>query len=227
MEDQKPLTEQESLELITKMIHKAKNGFHESGTSAILWGTVVGIAGLVSFSEIQWNFSIGFDIWLITLIAIIPQIVISIRQARQRKVVKYEESSVNAIWLVFGISIFALSFYNNVIPGISDKSFASDGFELLIKNTKTGESKHFVPYILSASSLFLLLYGMPTLATGIATKFRPMIIGGLLCYIYFLISCYTPSKYDLLLNGIAGITNWLIPGLILRKCYLKDRKENV
>ena len=98
MEDQKPLTEQESLELITKMIHKAKNGFHESGTSAILWGTVVGIAGLVSFSEIQWNFSIGFDIWLITLIAIIPQIVISIRQARQRKVVKYEQCHLAGIW---------------------------------------------------------------------------------------------------------------------------------
>ena len=118
MEDQKPLTEQESLELITKMIHKAKNGFHESGTSAILWGTVVGISGLLSFSEIQWNFSIGFDIWLITLIAIMPQIVISIRQAIQRKVVKYEESSVNAIWLAFGISIFALYFYNNMLSCI-------------------------------------------------------------------------------------------------------------
>jgi hypothetical protein len=227
MEEQKPLTEKESLELITKMINKAKSSYNESGTGPILWGTVVGIAGLTSFAENNWNFSIGFDIWIITLLAIIPQVVISIRDARKRKVVRYEESSLNAIWLVFGISIFALTFYNNVLPDITDRLLNADGVELLIKNNKTGEIKHFVPYIFSASSLFLLLYGIPTLATGLATKFRPMIIGGILCYCLFVISCYTPTKYDMLLNGIAGIINWLIPGLILRSCYIKDKKANV
>jgi hypothetical protein len=227
MEEQKPLTEKESLELITKMINKAKSSYNESGTGPILWGTVVGIAGLTSFAENNWNFSIGFDIWIITLLAIIPQVVIAIRDARKRKVVRYEESSLNAIWLVFGISIFALTFYNNVLPDITDRLLNADGVELLIKNNKTGEIKHFVPYIFSASSLFLLLYGIPTLATGLATKFRPMIIGGILCYCLFVISCYTPTKYDMLLNGIAGIINWLIPGLILRSCYIKDKKANV
>ena len=227
MEEEKLLTEKESLELITKMINKAKNGFHESGTGPILWGTVVGIAGLTSFAENHWNFSIGFDIWIITLLAIIPQVIISIRAARKRKAVRYEESSLNAIWLVFGISIFALTFYNNAIPGISDRLLAADGVELLIKNKITGETKHFMPYVLSASSLFLLMYGIPTLSTGLATKFRPMIIGGIICYILFIISCYTPTKYDMLLNGMAGICNWLIPGLILRNRFIKRRKENV
>jgi len=114
-----------------------------------------------------------------------------------------------------------------VIPGITDKLLAAEGVELLIKNNITGETKHFVPYALSASSLFLLMYGIPTLSTGLATKFRPMIIGGVICYGLFVVSCYTPTKYDMLLNGIAGICNWLIPGLILRNRYIKGRKANV
>jgi hypothetical protein len=121
MTQEKELTEQESLQLITEMIHKAKSSFHESGTSAILWGSVVGFAGLMSFAERFWGFSIGFDIWLIVLAAFIPQIIISIREGKNRKVVTYEESSQNAIWLVYGVSIFALNFYLNVVPGASRK----------------------------------------------------------------------------------------------------------
>jgi hypothetical protein len=81
--------------------------------------------------------------------------------------------------------------------------------------------------VVSAYSLLLLLYAMPTLATGIARKFAPMLVGGILCYIYFIISCFTSSTYDLLLNGLAGITCWLIPGFVLRDRYLKGKAVNV
>jgi hypothetical protein len=54
------------------------------------------------------------------------------------------------------------------------------------------------------------------MVTGIATKFKPMLYGAILCYIFFIISCFTAHEYDMLLNGLAGIFNWLIPGLILR-----------
>ena len=36
--EEKVLTEKESLALITGMITKAKNHYHESGSSALLWG---------------------------------------------------------------------------------------------------------------------------------------------------------------------------------------------
>jgi hypothetical protein len=83
--EEKKLTEQESLRLITEMIHKAKSSFHESGTSAILWGSVVAIAGFTSFAERFWNFSIGFDIWLLVLAAFIPQLIISIKESKHKK----------------------------------------------------------------------------------------------------------------------------------------------
>ena len=40
MEDKK-LSEQESLSLITQMINKAKNSYHDTGMGAMLWGAVI------------------------------------------------------------------------------------------------------------------------------------------------------------------------------------------
>jgi hypothetical protein len=228
MAEEKKLTEQESLQLITEMIHKVKSSFHESGTSAILWGSVIGFCGLFSFLQIQFNFSVGgFDVWLLTFIALVPQIVITIRESRQKRILTYEETAMNAIWIVFAISIFALVFYNNAVPRIAENSYAKEGIELFQKNIVTGEITTFHPYILSVSSVFLILYAVPTLATGLARKFTPMIIGGIICYMLFLISCFTTYKYDMLLHAIAGIINWLIPGLILRKDFLKGKSVNV
>lgn len=224
MTEEKKMSEQESLELITSMINKAKGQYHESGTGPILWGTVVGIAGLTSFAERYWNFRLGCDIWWIVLLAFIPQIVISIREGRQKKAVAYSEAYLNSIWLVFGVSVFMLTFYFNVIPGASEHLMAAENESLWIKDLRTGELRQARPFVLSAQSLLLLLYAMPTLATGVAQKFRPMVIAGVLCYGFFIASCFLPNTYDLLLNGIAGICNWLIPGLILRNRYKTGKR---
>src|SRR5450759_2704235 len=105
---QENFSKEESLKLITEMIQKAKHSFHENGTSAILWGSVIGIAGLVNFAELYWNYNIGFDIWLIVLAAIIPQVFISVRKSKQKQVVTHIEGVMDTIWIVYGISIFAL-----------------------------------------------------------------------------------------------------------------------
>src|SRR6476469_10185910 len=100
--DEENFSGEESLKLITEMIQKAKHCFHENGSSAILWGSVVGLAGLVNFAELYWDFYIGFDIWLIVMAAIIPQGIISIRQSRSRKVMTHTEAAMNTIWIVYG-----------------------------------------------------------------------------------------------------------------------------
>ena len=221
MEQEKKLTEKESLQLITEMIQKAKGSFHESGASAILWGTVVAFCGLVSFAEKQWNFSIGFDIWLLILLAIIPQIYITFREKKKKLVKTYQQSATDNIWVVYAISLAAVVLYQNIVPAVSDKLMLSDGMQLLQKNLQTGEVKDFHFFIPGMSSVYLIIYAFPTIATGLVNKFKPMIYGAMVCYGLFIISLYTPFKYDMLLMGLAGIVNWLIPGFILRKRYLK------
>lgn len=225
MAEQK-MTEQESLQIITDMIQKAKASFHETGASAILWGSVVGLAGLISFAEQKWSFYIGFDIWLLVLAAIIPQVYISIRENRNRKVVSHHEAMMDAVWMVYGISIFAMLFYVNIIPGETEKLLNQEGKQLLLK-AADGTVNPMKPFVPSFNSLLIVLYAIPTLATGIAMRFRPMIIGGIICYIFFVVSCFTSNTWDYLLNGLAGIVNWLIPGIILYNRHLKGKRVNV
>jgi hypothetical protein len=225
--EEKNISEQESLRLIQEMIGKAKSHFHEGGTSSILWGTVIGTCGLVSFAEQQWDFSIGFDIWLLTLAAIIPGVWFNIRESKKRMVKTHQEVATNIVWNVFGISIVCLVLYANIVPSVSERLFASDNIELLSKNMLTGELKHYRPGTLSLSSIFLIIYAFPTLATGWITKFKPMTIGAIVCYCFFIASLFTSFKYDMLLSGLAGIGNWLIPGLILNRRYRKAKSAHV
>ena len=225
--NEKPMSEQESLALITQMIQKAKSHFHESGASAILWGSVVGFCGFFSFAQKYWNWNIKFDIWTIAMVTIIPQVWLNIRDKKRKVVKTHEENVIDAIWMVYAISIFALLFYINVVPQVSVKLFVSDGVELLKRNIQTGQITTYKPFILSASSLLILLYAIPTLATGIGQKFLPMIVGAIFCYGFFVASCFTSGTWDALLNGLAAIFNWLIPGLILRNRFLKAKAANV
>jgi hypothetical protein len=220
--NEQPLNEQESLRLITEMIGKAKKTFHETGTSAILWGSVIAFCGLTRFAEMYWNFRMPFDVWILTLVALLPQVIISVRESRQRIVRTHTQEAMNAVWLVYGISVFALIFYFNVVPHAFGRELAARDITLLQRvGAETKTSSVFIP---SYGSLLILLYGIPTLVTGIAQKFRPMLIGAALCYAFFLISCYTNNTWDMFLNGAAGIFNWLIPGLILRARYRNEKR---
>ncbi len=228
MQETKLMTEQESLEIIQSMIQKAKASYHDKGISSLLWGSVVTIASLVSFTQKQYDFYIGFDIWLIVLFAIIPQIIISIKEGKEIKVKKYEDETIDTVWMVYGISIFCLVFYQNITPNVSNNIIKNEGWQL---------TKHFInnlqpdviitPFVPSIFSLYLILYALPTLVTGVTKKFKPMIFGAIVCYAMFIVSCFTTSKYDMLCGAVAAISCWLIPGIILRKKYLKSKAANV
>lgn len=221
MSEENKLTGQESLQIITDMIQKVKGSFNENGSSAILWGAVVAFCGLVSFAQAQFNFSIGFDVWFLIMVAVIPQMIIVFREKKKKLVKTYQQAATDNIWLVYGISIVALVLYQNIVPGVSDKLMMSDGMQLLQKNIQTGEIENFHFFIPGISSIYLIVYAFPTIATGLVCKFKPMIYGAIICYGLFVISLYASFKYDMLLMGLAGIFNWLIPGLILRQRYLK------
>jgi hypothetical protein len=221
MSEENKLSGQESLQIITEMIQKVKGSFNENGSSAILWGAVVAFCGLLSFAQAQWHFSIGFDVWFLIMVAIIPQMFIVFQEKKKKLVKTYQQAATDNIWLVYGISIVALVLYQNIVPGVSDKLMTSDGAQLLQKNIQTGEIENFHFFIPGISSIYLIIYAFPTIATGLVCKFKPMVYGAIICYGLFIISLYAPFKYDMLLMGLAGIFNWLIPGLILRQRYLK------
>jgi hypothetical protein len=186
MEENK-LSENESLRLITEMITKAKSAYHSNGTGAIMWGIVIFVCSIIDFFKKQFHVDIGFDIWLLMFVALIPQFYMVFKNGKKKNFVSYEETTMGYVWGAFGASILMLMFFNNYYrPGHSE-------------------------------SLFLMLFGMPTFITGGMFRFKPMIIGGVICWALFGISLYTDLKINMLLMALAALSAWLIPGIILRK----------
>ena len=215
-QSEKHLTEKESLDLITQMINKAKESYYDTGVSAIMWGALITFCSLEKLAELQFNYQLPFDIFLLTLVAIIPQIFISKKENRQRKVKSYDDVYMNYIWLAFGICIFLMILIVN---------FIFNAWEPLANDYQNLTGKNPLRFNEYTASLFLLLYGMPTFITGAACKFKPMLWGGLICWACCIISLFTNIKIDLLLTAFSAVFAWLIPGLIMKRGYEKAKKE--
>ena len=197
MDNQEELSHKQSLELIEEMIYKAKNSYHESGTSALLWGGTIMFCSTVSFVNTWLKIDWLYMVWWLTFLALIPQIIISIRESKTQKFKLHTDDAMTGIWISFGIAIFLTSYYTNV--------FKPEG----------------------NACLFLILYGIPTFATGYTYGFKPMVIGGIVCWICAIISMYTSQRIDFSLFFISAFFAWFLPGLILRKDYLKKNVGNV
>jgi hypothetical protein len=191
MTEEKQLTEKESLELIASMISKAKNSYIESGIGPLVWGILITFCSLVTYFQIVFHFELAFDIWFISLFALIPQAYFSFRQKKPKTVTSHDESMMNYVWGTFAICIFMLSFYAS----------------------KTNSSHN--------TALYMMVYGIPTFITGGIRKFKPMIFGGLICWACSIASYYTGSANGMLLMALSSLSAWLIPGIILRRRYLK------
>jgi hypothetical protein len=191
------LTGQESLELIARMIRKAKNDYFDTGLSALLWGSAVTFCSLVTFVNYWLHWAALDYVWFLLVAAVVPQVIIAIRESKDRRRKSYEDDLMSGIWISFGIAIFLFSY--------------------IVSRYQ----------VVQQAGLYLVIYGIPTFATGYARGFRPMILGGLACWIFAILSTFTPNPYTLLYLAVSAQLAWFIPGLILRKCYLKAKTQHV
>lgn len=195
--EEEQLSEEESLKIITQMINKVKADYAESGVSALLWGAVITVCSIVSFLGEYFNTPSLSKIWWLTLAAVVFQIIFSIRENRKRKYKTYNEDAMGGIWISFGVAMFLFSFFVN-----------------------SARVDH-------ANTIFLIAYGIPTFATGFTRRFKPMIIGGIVCWVLSILNIYTPAPYNILYNAVAAQMAWFIPGLILRKRCRNVKTEHV
>ena len=218
-QQEKPLSEKESLELITTMINKAKESYHDTGISATMWGAVIAFCSLEKLAELQFGYQLPIDIYFLIFVAVIPQIYFSIKESRERKVKSYDDVYLDYIWLGFGICIFLLILISNTIQGNLNPLI--ERFRELTGRGDWTEFR-FGEYIMP---LYLMLYGLPTFITGAACKFKPMLWGGLFCWASCVVALFTPIKIDLLLAGVSAILAWFIPGLLMKKEYRIYKKQ--
>jgi hypothetical protein len=66
----------------------------------------------------------------------------------------------------------------------------------------------------------LLIAGIGTLVSGLVLRFRPLVFGGILFLLCSIASVVTPDRYKPLLQGIAVLFGYLIPGYRLKRSSL-------
>jgi hypothetical protein len=200
MEDNK-MTEKESLELISKMIIKAKGSYHDSGIGPVLWGSIITVCSLASFYAAKYNIYWLYYVWFLTIIAVVPQIIISAKEQKEKKFVGFTDAAAGAVWITFGFSMMVLSILENIM------------------RAKYNWGMH--------SSVYMLVYGIPTIIIGLICKVKPMVIGGIFCWVFAIASTFVPYPYPLLFMAASAIVAWLIPGLLINAKYRKHKTTNV
>jgi hypothetical protein len=215
---EKQLTEQESLLIIQQMINRAKSNFVDTGIGPMLWGAVITVCSLVQAAKIYYEFDLSFDIWLLALFAIVPQIFISVVERRERKAKGWDDDIMSYVWICFGIGVFVINFINNKMG--AELNPALDAYRELSGKSVSGTWTY-------ASCFLLFVFGFPTIITGAARKQRWMLAGGIFCWASAIIASFTPTYIDFLLMAFAATLSWLIPGIMLRKKYIEQKKANV
>jgi hypothetical protein len=74
--------------------------------------------------------------------------------------------------------------------------------------------------------LFLAIYGVPTFLSGIILRFKPLVWGGVSCWLLSVLSVIIPVEYHLLLVSAAMIVAWIVPGYLLRAKHKKSNPSN-
>ncbi|MEI7500299.1 MAG: hypothetical protein WCK84_07595 [Bacteroidota bacterium] len=211
-------TEKESLELIGKMINSAKNNLQKGlGNIFLLWGYLVASISLVIFillivlpGETKYY---SFFLWSLMAIGA-PFHIRLIKKMEQQQLVKtYIDKIMDFVWIAFTISIVTFIAGTLITTMLVLPSFTEveQGFEFL----------RWFPWTF-VTPFMLCLYGFALFVSGKAYQFKPLVTGGIICWVatlVLLVSFHHPHllKIQEMVLFISVIFGFIIPGHLLRK----------
>lgn len=185
---------EKSLRLITEMIETTKSSISDRSHYFLLWGWAVVIGCLTQyFLKVILNYPHHYYAWLVTPIAIVLHFIFVYNDRRKDRVKTFINEANIYLWTSVGLSFFALGFV-----------FSKIGWQ------------YCYPF-------YILLYAVGTYISGSLIKFKPMIMGGLLCFVLVVICVYLPSDFQILITAVAIVISYIIPGYMLRYQYKKQK----
>ena len=192
--EEKDITHEESLQLIKEMIVNAKSAYYSSGAWALLWGITNVICFSLAYLKAEVNINLPFNPFYLMGITILLQIYFDRKHRRSKQVKSYLETTSKYVWITFAISVTLL--------------------------TMTGGMTHLCYFTLP---MLLLIFAMPTFITGCIFKFPSMIVGGIICWILFIVTMFYQQYESYLLVAAGAFFAWVVPGIILQ---LKHNKRH-
>jgi len=197
----KPLNEQESLEIITRMIRNTQKKLERgAGGPFLIWGYATIITTLTVWIVIRLTLNPQFN-YLWFMIPVIGSIFMFYRKKQPKGVRTYIDKVITYIWIVLGGTGFLLSMM----------------------------SIFSVMWNFPILFVIIIIMGMGSVLTGLVIDFKPAVIGGIIGLLisipHFLISWYA---FDVRMFTfiLAFISMYIIPGHILNYKMKKACSKN-
>lgn len=186
-QDEKQLTQEESLRIIREMISAAKNDVKNDAFIFLLWGWLVFIASITQFIMIELNYiELSSLAWMLMPIGGVITVIYSMRKAKKDRTRTNVTESLKYTWIAFTVSMCIIMFCSSM------------GWSQIL------------PCI-------MVLYGLGLFLSGGAMQFKPLIFGGIFCWVCavtgFLIH---NDMYLLLIIAVAVLGGYIIPGYLLK-----------
>jgi len=185
--EEKLMTGEESLKVITAMINKTRVNVIQSSFYLLFWGWLIFVFSMSEF--LLWkftDFANPWYVWFFVIPGIFVSMIYGFSKGRKASLHTYAEGIYVWLWLAFLFASIVLF----VIHSNSMESF---------------------------SQYILMLAAIPTFLSGVVLKFRPLIWGGVSFWIFSLAAHFGGPVVSGLATPVATITGYLIPGYLLRK----------
>lgn len=189
METQKKFSEQEALQLIEQTILNTRQRFKDDGFSLIMWGWIVIIGNIMSYLAITQEINYLHMYWAIACpIGGIVSGIHGAKQSKRENVNTYSTNVIKFIWMGSGIAAIILWF---------------------------GAAKLGWQYINSA---MFVAFAVPVFITGGIMKFKAGVIGGLVLFVFGIISFFIAEySWVYLVASLGWLLGYLVPGYLLKK----------
>ena len=195
MEKIEQLSGNESLKLIETMIQRAKTRATGDGTYFLLWGYLVFTAALIHLAGIRMGHEEagGFAWGILMGFGGVYSAWKAYSEERRQKSSSYIDFFMKYLWIAFGAAI---------------------GLILLICLMKAPA----VTY-----PMILVLYGIGTFVSGGALEFKPLIWGGIFCWILALVAAMVSFENQLIVLAVAVVGSYIIPGHLLQNLLNREK----
>jgi hypothetical protein len=186
--NEKELSKDESLALISNMIYQAKRNVAQGGSFYfLLWGWVVMLANIGHYlmEKYEW-YDAPYIVWVLTIPAGIVSMIYGARKAKRAGVRSHLDRLYGLIWLSVFIGVLIILFF------MAEVNY-------------------------NVNAIILTLAGIGTFISGSALRFRPLVLGGVALWVSSIIAFNLPVIDQYLVGAVGILAGYLVPGYLLKR----------
>lgn len=187
--EEKMMTGEESLRIITEMINKTKTNVQQGSFHLIFWGWLIFFCGISEYLLLKLaGFYSSWYVWFLAIPGVFVSLIYGFLKNRKGHAHTYADIIYMWTWMGFLVVAIILMLFLNI----------AKRYDLI-------------------PAFILLAAGMPTFISGFIIRFRPLIFGGVSMWIISIIAFFAGEPISSFAVPVAMLTGYIFPGYMIRR----------